>query len=190
MINAVVEVNAEINTWYRTSKLPKFIKVAVCKSKRRKLHKLCYKYSQLPFYSYNDIYQLFHYCSATYEPMGQKSYIDHISILMLTTLPSGERITGNLKYKLKDEDTLFDIDINLIRNRNDSHWMDINVTLRRDGSSYTEHVENIQTTEPKDNQTEFIHDCLCGINRMLNEIYLDVACDIIDNSERIYEEKT
>lgn len=178
VMQSIISVNNDINSWYRASKLPKVIKKIIAKYKRAKLKKIISKFTN-KIYTINDIYWVLNYCNKNFD--GNFSYIasvkspnEDIDPNLLARLQYGDSESGNYYY--------YTLDVNYRTKK-----MDISIVIETDNGKKSFSIYGKNNLDTDDYKEDFIKYLINALNSMFSEIIEDILNDIITRSERIYE---
>ncbi len=179
-MKSILEIDKDINSWYRTSKLPKFIKTPIAKSKRNKLKKQIHKFSD-KVYGVKDIIQFLYYTMAH----GSTS----LGFLYLKSCRYDEDNDPNIifsefKYEDKDSGNIYEYMVNVFC-KEVKIDIDIQITSKRGVSRF--HITDMKSLEPKEEYNEIISFLIRALNSMIGEMMEILLNDMIKRSERIYE---
>lgn len=183
MIYKILEFNAEINTWYRTSKLPRIIKKYIAKYRRSKLKKMTDRYTDTDkrIYLSSDIYEFF---SFTLNKAGNKfMYIDSISVF-----DEKENVTYFASLSFRDKN-----------NRGIGHFSFTNIkpdgfllNIRLEDERGIRTLESIRCDEMglligEDKFSKKTVIVVKGLNRMIADMINKLIYGEFERSERIYD---
>lgn len=177
-MQSVVTINNDINSWYRSSKLPKKIKIFIAKRKRKKLMKLIEKFSN-KIYTARDMLWLLNYCSNTY----------HGEFMYLNTVIHSEDynpllIFGVFTYDDKESNTSYQYSVDL---NYKLMLMDIKITIDTEQGKKNFNIEGMKDLDSSNTKNDLIVYLINAFNSMISEIITTILNDITKRSERIYE---
>ena len=185
MIYKILELNAEINTWYRSSKLPKLIKKCIAKFKRFKLTRIIYKYTDVGNHMLesSDIYNFFRFAVDRVHDKSIFKYVDSIS---LVDIPSDFAYFASLSFKDKNDRGICRFSFREVT----SKGFLLNIKLEDDRGLRT--LATIQCNEkglseipiPIDKTTMAV---IRGLNTMISDMIDRMLIEELKRSERIYD---
>lgn len=180
MMKSILEIDKDINNWYRSSKLPKNIKIFICKRKRRKLKKEIHKFSN-KIYSTKDIIQFLYYA------MGHGAASSGLIYLKSCKYNDEEKfdiIYANFEYIDNNSKNEYKFDVDVLCKTLKMN-IDIQITSERGVSRF--HISNLDSLSFKEKDTEIKEYLISALNSMIGEMMETLMNDILNRSERIYE---
>lgn len=183
MIYKIFELNSDINTWYRSSKLPKFIRKQISRYKRNRLRKLISKYTNDKYiYASHDIYEFFVY---VYNVISDKfMYINDLSTAK--THYEDTIYFATLSYKDSDQGLYHFIFSNVsVNSFQISIRFEANSKIRTLFKTNCNEMGLLNLTDNK--YKEHITTIAKGLNCMIGEMISKILNDELDRSERIYD---
>lgn len=185
MIYKILELNAEINVWYRSSKLPKIVKKYMSKYKRSKLKKMVNRYTDTNkrIYITSDIYEFISFMVSN-RITNNFMYIDSIGVYDEKENPV---YFANLSFKDKNNRGICIFIFNDIKP--DSFVLNIKFKDERGLKT----IKSINCDEMgllgigEDRFDKGTIAVIRGLNRMIAEMINKMIYDEFERSERIYE---
>lgn len=185
IFNIILDINTSINTWFRESKLPKFIKVSIAKSKRRTLRKKIAKFCNpnKNKFTTGEIFEFLRYFYVKIE--GKYMYIDSITFLESSNKPP--ICSASMSYDDNDIDAKYYFLFNNVT------YNSMEITIKLENKKGITTICNLrcgcdgllEITEEKCN-TDIVN-LIGGLNAMIAEMISDMSNKELERSERIYE---
>ncbi|MCM1215926.1 MAG: hypothetical protein NC548_15575 [Lachnospiraceae bacterium] len=178
MMQSIVTINNDINSWYRSSKFPKWLKKLIAKRKRKKLKKSINKFSD-KILTARDVLWILNYCLNTY----------HGDYMYLKTVIFSEdynplTIFGVLKYEDEESGNIYQYSIDLNYKQ---MFMNIKITIENEKGKKNFNIEGIKDFDTSNTHNEIIAYLINALNSMISEMVTTILNDITERSERIYE---
>lgn len=185
IINIILDINSGINTWFRESKLPKFIKIFECKRKRAKLKKRINRFvdPDKTTLQTSDIYEFFTYAFNNLE----KKFM-YINVITVFDEPGNPTYSASMSYDNSDS-TRSIYHFTFIGVTNEK--MDISITRENEQGSTKlcnlkcKHQGLFEIREPE--YPKFTSELIGGLNAMILEMIKEMLYKELERSERIYE---
>lgn len=195
MFNELLMENSDINNYYWDSKLPKFIRKAMCKHKRNKLRGKIKRFVDTDVYLYtsNDIYEISTY--ASYQPDDNLFKKTNEYNLVLHTFEEHDKFIFNMsmtygndpiayRFNIISEPDKLKIDI-YMQDLSQGYEKYINRKL----ASYSLGEKGLKEIVDLDKYIGDKKYILYALNAMFGEIAYEFMEDQLTRSERIYNGK-